>query len=59
MAEGDTQPCFLYPEVPAALVLFTFTAAALPGSRHEQEPKCAEFALKAEKNPDNPSLRGL
>lgn len=39
MAEGDTQPCLLHPVVLAALL--TFTAAALSGSRHEQEPKCA------------------
>lgn len=56
MAEGDTQPCLLHPVVPAALL--TFTAAALSGSRHEQEPKCATFALKAGKK-DNPSLRRL
>lgn len=56
--KGDTQVCLINPVVLASLVLLTFVTAALPGPRHEQEPSCATFALKAEEK-DNPSLRRL
>lgn len=56
--KGGTQVCLIHPVVLAALGLLTFINAALPVPRHEQEPSCATFALKAEEK-DNPSLRRL
>lgn len=56
--KGDTQACLIHPVVLAALFLLNSDTASLSGPRHEQEPSCATFALKAEEK-NNPSLRRL